>query len=95
MSPDTGTAASGSAFRAGSLTVVMLADGSPGWPAVEAHVPVYVADVDESYRRALAAGGKVLQPRRRAVAASVVSRCETLASWHGVQVVELIPTLPP
>lgn len=42
-------------------TVVMLADGSQGWPAVAAHVHVYVADVDESYRRAIAAGGVSVQ----------------------------------
>lgn len=42
-------------------TVLMLADGSPGWPAIPAHVHVYVADVDESYRRALAAGGFSVQ----------------------------------
>lgn len=42
-------------------TVVMLADGSPGWPAIEAHVHVYVADVDDSYRRAIAAGAVSIQ----------------------------------
>lgn len=42
-------------------TVVMLADGTTGWPAVEAHVHVYVADVDASYRRAIAAGGISIQ----------------------------------
>lgn len=42
-------------------TVVMLADGSQGWPAIAAHVHVYVADVDESYRRAIAAGGVSVQ----------------------------------
>ena len=42
-------------------TVLMLADGSPGWPAIAAHVHVYVADVDESYRRAIAAGGVSVQ----------------------------------
>lgn len=42
-------------------TVVMVADAAEGWPAVEAHVHVYVADVDESYRRAIAAGGVSVQ----------------------------------
>lgn len=39
----------------------MLADRSPGWPAAEAHVHVYVADVDDSYRRAIAAGAVSIQ----------------------------------
>lgn len=44
-------------------TVVMLADATDGWPAVPAHVHIYVADVDASYRRALEAGGKsVMEP---------------------------------
>lgn len=42
-------------------TVVTLADGSPGWPAAEAHVHVYVADVDDSHRRAIAAGAVSIQ----------------------------------
>jgi PhnB protein len=42
-------------------SVLMLADGSPGWPVLPAHVHVYVAEVDESYRRALAAGGVSVQ----------------------------------
>ena len=42
-------------------TVLMLADGSPGWPAIAAHVHVYVADVDETHRRAIAAGGVSVQ----------------------------------
>ena len=47
-------------------SVLMLADGSPGWPAIPAHVHVYVADVDESYRRAIAAGGvSVREPVRK------------------------------
>ena len=37
-------------------TVVMLADGSAGWPSTPAHVHVYVRDVDATYRRALDAG---------------------------------------
>jgi PhnB protein len=42
-------------------TVVMLADGVEGWPPVPSHVHVYVADVDDSYRRALAAGAESVQ----------------------------------
>ncbi|HKT81762.1 MAG TPA: VOC family protein [Vicinamibacterales bacterium] len=42
-------------------TVVMLADSVPGWPPVAAHVHVYVPDVDETYRRALAAGAESVQ----------------------------------
>jgi uncharacterized glyoxalase superfamily protein PhnB len=38
-------------------TVLMLADGAEGWPPVASHVHVYVADVDATYRRALATGG--------------------------------------
>lgn len=37
-------------------TVLMLADGTEGWPPLSAHVHVYVPDVDDTYRRALAAG---------------------------------------
>lgn len=42
-------------------TVVMLADGAPGWPPVPAHVHVYVPDVEASYQRALAAGATSVQ----------------------------------
>jgi uncharacterized glyoxalase superfamily protein PhnB len=43
-------------------TIVMLADPvPPGWPAVAAHVHVYVPDVDEVYWRALAAGATGVQ----------------------------------
>ncbi|NJR51444.1 MAG: VOC family protein [Leptolyngbyaceae cyanobacterium CSU_1_3] len=35
-------------------TVVMIADGGDGWPAMPAHVHVYVRDVDAIYKRALA-----------------------------------------
>ncbi|WP_348756068.1 VOC family protein, partial [uncultured Aquincola sp.] len=42
--------------------VVMLADAIPGWPAVDAHVHLYVADVDAAYAAALAAGGQPVQP---------------------------------
>jgi uncharacterized glyoxalase superfamily protein PhnB len=42
-------------------TVVMLGDGGEGWPPQPAHVHVYVSDVDEVYRRALAAGATSVQ----------------------------------
>ena len=47
-------------------TVVMLADGMEGWPALPCHVHVYVSDVDATYRRALAAGAiSVQEPVRK------------------------------
>lgn len=42
-------------------SVVMLADGSPGWPPIASHVHVYVPDVEATYRRALAAGATSVQ----------------------------------
>ena len=42
-------------------TVVMLADAPEGMAPVPAHVHVYVADVDATYRRALAAGAQSVQ----------------------------------
>ncbi len=42
-------------------TVVMIADSAPGWPAMAAHVHVYVRDVDTTYRRALTAGATSVQ----------------------------------
>jgi len=42
-------------------TVVMLADGGEGWPPVPSYVHVYVADVDDTYRRALEAGASPVQ----------------------------------
>ena len=42
-------------------TVIMLADGGEGWPALPAHVHVYVRNVDESYQRALQAGATSVQ----------------------------------
>lgn len=42
-------------------TVVMLADPAPNYPAMTAHVHVYVTDVDATYQRALAAGAKSVQ----------------------------------
>jgi uncharacterized glyoxalase superfamily protein PhnB len=43
-------------------TVVMLTDGAEGWPAIPAHVHVYVSDVDETYKRALEIGASSVQP---------------------------------
>jgi uncharacterized glyoxalase superfamily protein PhnB len=37
-------------------TVIMLADATPDYPAIPSLVHVYVPNVDETYRRALAAG---------------------------------------
>lgn len=43
-------------------TVLMIADPvPPGWPAVAAHVHVYVPDVDATYRKALAHGATSVQ----------------------------------
>lgn len=42
-------------------SVIMLADGAPGWPAMPAHVHVYVQDVDATYQRALEAGASSVQ----------------------------------
>lgn len=39
-------------------TVVMLADSTPEWPPLPAHVHVYVPDVDATYRKALEAGAE-------------------------------------
>ena len=47
-------------------TVVMVTDSIDGWPAVPAHVHIYVADVDATYARALKAGATSMQePVRR------------------------------
>lgn len=42
-------------------TVLMIGDAGESWPAVAAHVHVYVEDVDATYRRALAAGAESVQ----------------------------------
>ena len=42
-------------------TVVMIADGTTGWPPVPSHVHVYVPDVDATYKRALEAGATSVQ----------------------------------
>lgn len=41
--------------------VVMLADGGEDWPPLPGHVHVYVADVDATFRRAVAAGATAVQ----------------------------------
>ena len=47
-------------------TVVMIADATEAWPAFPAWLHVYVPDVDATYARALAAGGRSLEePTRR------------------------------
>jgi uncharacterized glyoxalase superfamily protein PhnB len=42
-------------------TVVMIADGAEGWPPVQSHVHIYVADVDATFKRALEAGATSIQ----------------------------------
>src|SRR6266571_1475262 len=42
-------------------SVLMIADGVPGWPPVPSYVHVYVADVDKTYKRALEAGAASVQ----------------------------------
>lgn len=42
-------------------SIIMLADGAPGWPPIQTHVHVYVEDVDATYQRALAAGATSVQ----------------------------------
>lgn len=42
-------------------TVIMLADQALDWPVIEAHVHVYVPDVDATYRRAIEAGAAPVQ----------------------------------
>ena len=46
-------------------TVVMIGDAGAEWPAVPAHLHVYVDDVDAIYQRALEAGGTAVQPPER------------------------------
>jgi PhnB protein len=46
-------------------TVVMIGDAGTHWPAVPAHMHVYVEDVDASYARALEAGGVSVQAPER------------------------------
>jgi PhnB protein len=42
-------------------SVIMFADGAPGWPPIQAHVHIYVRDVDATYRRALETGAVSVQ----------------------------------
>jgi uncharacterized glyoxalase superfamily protein PhnB len=43
-------------------TVIMLADPAPpDWPAIPAHMHIYVRDVDATYRKALEAGATSVQ----------------------------------
>jgi PhnB protein len=42
-------------------TVIMMTDGTETWQPLPSHVHVYVADVDETYRRALKAGATSVQ----------------------------------
>ena len=42
-------------------SVIMIADGGPGWPPMQAHVHIYVTDVDATYRRALETGAVSVQ----------------------------------
>jgi uncharacterized glyoxalase superfamily protein PhnB len=47
-------------------SVVMIGEAGDAWPAVPAHIHVYVDDVDAVFARALAAGGTEIQkPSRR------------------------------
>ena len=42
-------------------TVVMIGEAAKEWPALNAHIHVYVRDADETYRKAIAAGGTSAQ----------------------------------
>lgn len=42
-------------------SVIMLGDSGESWPAVPAHIHIYVPDVDDCYQRALAAGAESVQ----------------------------------
>ena len=42
-------------------SVIMVADGAPGWPPIQTNVHIYVPDVDATYRRALDAGAVSVQ----------------------------------
>lgn len=41
-------------------TVVMIGDAGPEWPAMPAHLHMYVEDVDAVFARAVEAGGEVV-----------------------------------
>ena len=42
-------------------SVLMIADSAEGWPALPAHVHVYLPDVDAAYTAALKAGAESVQ----------------------------------
>lgn len=42
-------------------SVLMIADSAEGWPAMPAHVHVYLPDVDAAYAAALKAGAESVQ----------------------------------
>jgi uncharacterized glyoxalase superfamily protein PhnB len=42
-------------------SIIMIADSTADWPPVPSYVHVYVADVDATYARALAAGAESVQ----------------------------------
>lgn len=42
-------------------SVLMVGDGFEGWPPISSHVHIFVADVDDTYRRALEAGATSIQ----------------------------------
>ncbi len=46
-------------------SVVMLGEAGGQWQPAPAHLHVYVDDVDATYRRALDAGGRSVQPPER------------------------------
>lgn len=47
-------------------SVIMLAEGGEEWPPSPCWIHLYLADVDEAYRRALAAGGaSIHEPRQQ------------------------------
>lgn len=62
----TGSRITGSDGRIGHVeleigdAVVMLFDSGPDWPALPAHLRVYVADTQDSVDRAVAAGARVI-----------------------------------
>ena len=42
-------------------SIVMMGDAAPSWPALDAHVHVYVPNVDVTYKKALAHGATSVQ----------------------------------
>ena len=72
-------------------SVVMLTDSAEGFPAFPVWLHVYVPDVDETYRRALDAGGRSVQePRQKGDAdrrSGVMDPCGN-TWWFATQVGE-------